>query len=114
MELTFIELPPFERFRTENLTDEEYRAFQNELLSNPEKGELIQGLQGLRKIRLTDSRRNKGKRGGIRAIYYYFVSLDRIYLITAYNKDKQTDLTEEQRKNLNKITDLIKQIEGKK
>ncbi|WP_236966819.1 hypothetical protein [Mannheimia varigena] len=38
MNLTFIELPPFERFRDENLTDEDYRVFQNELLDNPEKG----------------------------------------------------------------------------
>lgn len=110
MNLTFIELPPFERFRSESLTDEEYRAFQNELLENPEKGDLIQGLNGLRKIRLADSKRNKGKRGGIRAIYYYFVSRDQIYLVTAYGKDKQEDLSTEQRKTLSAIIDLVKAL----
>lgn len=110
MNLTFIELPPFERFRSESLTDEEYRAFQNELLENPEKGDLIQGLNGLRKIRLADSKRNKGKRGGIRAIYYYFVSHDQIYLVTAYGKDKQEDLSTEQRKTLSAIIDLVKAL----
>lgn len=110
MNLTFIELPPFERFRDENLTDEDYRAFQNELLDNPEKGDLIQGLNGLRKIRMSDSKRNKGKRGGIRAIYYYFISRDQIYLVTAYGKDRQEDLTTEQRKSLSSIIDLIKTL----
>ncbi|AHG76309.1 Toxin HigB-2 [Mannheimia varigena USDA-ARS-USMARC-1296] len=110
MNLTFIELPPFERFRDENLTDEDYRAFQNELLDNPETGDLIQGLNGLRKIRLADSKRNKGKRGGIRAIYYYFISRDQVYLVTAYGKDKQEDLTTEQRKSLSAIIDLIKTL----
>ncbi|MEG9487036.1 toxin [Mannheimia indoligenes] len=110
MNLNFIELPPFERFRDENLTDEDYRAFQNELLDNPEKGDLIQGLNGLRKIRMSDSKRNKGKRGGIRAIYYYFISRDQIYLVSAYGKDRQEDLTTEQRKSLSSIIDLIKTL----
>lgn len=110
LNLTFIELPPFQRFRDENLTDEEYRGFQNELLSHPEKGDLIQGLNGLRKIRLADNKRNKGKRGGIRVIYYYFVSKEQIYLVTAYGKDKQEDLTTEQRKSLSAIIDFVKAL----
>lgn len=65
---------------------------------------------GLRKIRLADSKRNKGKRGGIRAIYYYFISREQIYLVTAYGKDKQEDLTNEQRKSLSAIIDLIKTL----
>lgn len=110
MKLTFIELPPFERFRTENLSDDDYRAFQNELLENPEKGDLIQGLGGLRKIRIADKFRQKGKRGGIRAIYYYYVSREQIYLLAAYGKDQQQDLNETQRKNLLVILERIKQL----
>ncbi|WP_236966818.1 hypothetical protein [Mannheimia varigena] len=64
----------------------------------------------MRKIRLIDTKRNKGKRGGIRAIYYYFISRDQIYLVTAYGKDKQADLTTEQRKSLSAIIDLIKNL----
>ena len=69
MNLTFIELTPFAKYRAEFMDDEEYRVFQNELLENPEKGDVIKGLNGLRKIRIADSTRNKGKRGGARAIY---------------------------------------------
>ncbi|MDH2998963.1 toxin [Pasteurellaceae bacterium LFhippo2] len=108
MNLAFIELPPFERFRDAHLSDEEYKAFQYELLDNPTKGDLIQGLGGLRKVRLADSQRNKGKRGGIRVIYYYFLDKDHIYLVTAYGKDKQEDLNSEQRKVLNLILERIK------
>ena len=110
MNLTFIELPPFERFRAEHLSDDEYRAFQEALLKNPEQGDLMQGLGGLRKVRVSDSKRHKGKRGGIRVIYYYFVRRDRIYLVAAYGKDKQTDLTNEQRKNLTAVIEYIKTL----
>lgn len=105
MNLTFIELPPFERFRTERLSDEAYRTFQNELLQNPEKGELIQHTHGLRKIRLPLE--NKGKQGGARAIYYYIVHHSRILLITAYSKNRKEDLTREHYKIL---TDLVAEI----
>lgn len=108
MNLTFIELPPFERFRTEHLTDEEYRSFQNELLENPEKGEVIQGLKGLRKIRIADNKRNKGKRGGTRVIYYYFQTKSQLFLIMAYGKNEQTDITPEQHKALVTIIERIK------
>lgn len=67
MKLTFIELPPFERYRKEYLSDDEYRTFQNELLENPRKGDVIQGTNGLRKIRISLAQR--GKRGGARAVY---------------------------------------------
>lgn len=108
MNLSFIELPPFERFRAENLTDEEYRSLQNELLENPEKGDVIQGLKGLRKIRIADSKRNKGKRGGARVVYYYFQTASQIFLIMAYGKNEQTDLTQEQQKSLIAIIERIK------
>lgn len=55
MNLTFIELTPFAKYRAEFMDDEEYRVFQNELLENPEKGDVIKGLNGLRKIRIADS-----------------------------------------------------------
>ncbi|VEI48169.1 toxin HigB-2 [Actinobacillus equuli] len=74
MKLVFVELPPFERYRQKHLSDEEYRHFQNELLENPNKGDLIQGTNGLRKIRIADMQRNKGKRGGARVIYYHIVN----------------------------------------
>lgn len=108
MKLTFLELPPFERFRAEYLTDEEYRTLQNELLQNPEKGDLMQGMAGLRKIRVSSEKSNKGKRSGYRVIYYYFLNESQIFFISAYSKNQQTDLTNEQRKAFLAIVERIK------
>lgn len=111
MNLVFIELLAFSKYRAEFLTDEEYRALQNELLANPEKGDMIQGLNGLRKLRIADDFRHKGKRGGVRVIYYYFSHRSKIYFFTAYGKNKQTDLSNEQKQVLKLFAEKIKQYE---
>ncbi|MGL4427459.1 MAG: addiction module toxin RelE [Silvania sp.] len=61
MEAIFIELPAFERYRAEYLSDGAYREFQNVLLANPTAGDVIRDSGGLRKIRFVDERRGKGK-----------------------------------------------------
>lgn len=111
MNLVFIELLAFSKYRAEFLTDDEYRALQNELLSNPEKGDIIQGVNGLRKLRIADNFRNKGKRGGARVIYYYFSHRSKIYFFTAYGKNKQTDLSNEQKQILKLLAEQIKKYE---
>jgi hypothetical protein len=65
MQATFVELPPFERARRNYLDDEAYRLLQCELMENPTAGAVIEGTGGLRKLRQTDPRRGKGKRGGL-------------------------------------------------
>ena len=64
----FVELPAFARHRGDYLDDEGYRALQNELLRNPEAGDVIKDTGGLRKMRFADPRRGKGKRGGLRVV----------------------------------------------
>lgn len=108
MNLTFIETSLFSKFRVEHIDDETFRKIQNELLENPEKGDLVQGLHGVRKVRLPDNRRNKGKRGGIRAMYLYLAMKSHIYFLFAYGKDVQEDLNSEQRKAVNMLLELIK------
>ena len=108
MKAVFIELPPFERFRAANLTDAEYRAFQNELMDNPDKGDVIQGTGGLRKMRL--AAQGRGKRGGFRVIYYWQDSLNRCWLFTGYGKNRQDDLSNEQRRELASVLERIKHL----
>ena len=100
MKASFIELPPFERHRQSYLDDDAYKALQAELLKNPDGGDVIAGTGGLRKIRFADPRRGKGKRGGLRVIYYWRVSADQFWLFTLYDKDESLDLNAEQRKTL--------------
>ena len=106
MKATFIELPPFERHRKDHLTDESFRSFQQMLMENPEAGDVIEGTGGLRKIRFADEKRGKGKRGGLRVIYYWWLGGKQFWLFTIYNKDEMDDLTAAQRKILK---DLLKQ-----
>ena len=71
MQAAFVELPPFERTRKEYLDDEAYRTLQLALMENPTAGAVFEGTGGLRKLRQADPRRGKGKRGGLRVIYYW-------------------------------------------
>ena len=94
----FVESSLFEKYRSDYLSDEEYRELQNELLSNSKKGDVIQATGGLRKIRAAS--KNKGKRGGARVIYFYLPSFKRFYLLTIYAKNEVTDLTPQEKKQL--------------
>lgn len=106
MQATFVELPPFQRHRQDYLDDEAFRAFQQMLLENPEAGDVIEGTGGLRKVRFADRKRGKGKRGGLRVIYYWWLSGEQFWLFTVYNKDEMDDLSTAQRRILK---DLLKQ-----
>jgi hypothetical protein len=70
---------------------------------HPDAGKIISGSGGLRKIRWSIS--GHGKRGGIRVIYYWFASLDRILMLFVYSKNEQDDLTPKQLKMLKKIVE---------
>lgn len=97
MDAIFIELPAFARHREAYLNDDDYKAFQQMMLKNPESGDVIQGTGGLRKVRFEDKIRQKGKRGGLRVIYYWRASETQFWLFTIYNKDELDNLTAKQR-----------------
>lgn len=71
MKAVFIESTGFTEWVTKHLPDETYDKLQQELMNNPHKGTVMQGCGGLRKIRIEDPKRGKGKRGGSRVIYLY-------------------------------------------
>jgi mRNA-degrading endonuclease RelE of RelBE toxin-antitoxin system len=96
--MLFVETPLFTKLILELLPDESYRLLQQTLVLRPEAGDLIQGGRGLRKIRWSIP--GRGKRGGLRIIYYWDVPADRIYMLLVYLKNKQEDLTSAQLKML--------------
>lgn len=91
----------FTELVNEYLDDEEYRKFQNYLTKNPSVRDLIQGTGGLRKIRW--GLENKGKRSGVRIIYYWQKSEDQIYLMTIYAKNELKDLSTSEKNILKKM-----------
>ena len=100
MEAVFVELPAFERHRADYLDDAALRGLQLALMDDPEAGDVIQGTGGLRKLRFADARRGKGKRGGLRVIYYWWIAGRQFWLYTLYDKHELADLTAKQRKAL--------------
>jgi hypothetical protein len=98
--MEFVEAPAFSRHLPTYLSDDEYKDLQARLGANPELGDLMPGTGGFRKMRWADARRGKGRRGGLRVIYYHFLSDDQIWLMTLYDKNEAADLTATEKKEL--------------
>lgn len=85
------------------LNDETFRSLQEAMMRNPEAGDVIEGTGGLRKLRHGDMRRGKGKRGGLRVIYYWWDGHSQFWLFTLYDKDEMDDLSSDQKKVLKRM-----------
>jgi hypothetical protein len=101
--LEFLETELFTRSITALLSDEEYAELQGAMAVDPEAGDLIKGTGGLRKLRWSQARRGKGKRGGVRVVYYWYVTGSLIYMLLAYSKDERDDLNAGQKKLLARL-----------
>jgi hypothetical protein len=101
--MVIIETPIFTRRIQSILADDEYRLLQAHLIRKPDAGKIIPGSGGLRKLRWSAS--GHGKRGGIRVIYYWFVSPEVVLMLFAYPKNERDDLTPDQLKQLKKIVE---------
>lgn len=98
--MEFIEAPLFARLLSEYLDDDDYREIQLQLVEDPEAGDLLPGTGGFRNLRWRDRRRGKGKRGGLRIIYHYFMADSQIWFMTLYGKDEVDDLSSNEKRLL--------------
>lgn len=103
--IEFIETPTFTRQIKELATDDELMALQHELIADPERGVLIKGTGGLRKVRMGLGAR--GKSGGMRVIYF-LATRELIYLILAYPKNQKDNLTASEKAQLKVLTHQLK------
>lgn len=102
--MLFIEAPLFSRLLGEYLSDDEYAALQWALTQRPEAGAVIPGSGGIRKLRWAGS--GRGKRGGLRVIYYWKTRAGEIWLLTLYAKNEAADIP------LNVLRQLQQEIES--
>jgi hypothetical protein len=79
-----------------NATKSEVGALEAMIAQNPLAGNVIPGLQGIRKIRFAFG--GRGKRGGGRAIYFLQVSEELVIMLNAYSKNERDDLTSDQKR----------------
>jgi hypothetical protein len=96
--VVFVETPTFTRRVLSLLDDESYADLQWHLAKRPDAGAIIRGSGGMRKIRWAAS--GRGKRGGARVIYYWWVGKSQISMLFLYAKNEQDDLSNDQLKLL--------------
>ena len=101
--MEFFETPIFTKLISKLITDEEYHLLQLQLSIRPESGDMIKGSGGIRKLRWAES--GRGKRGGIRVIYFFYNHDDQIYMLYAYPKNERDDLSKDQLKLLKKLVE---------
>lgn len=105
---TFIEVPIFtKRWKEIGLGDDELKLLQIMLLKNPESGKIMEGTGGIRKVRFPLE--NRGKSGSVRVCYTDFAEYEVIYLITAFEKKEQENLTMEEKNAIKKLVKALKE-----
>ena len=101
--MTFYETDIFTEQIVDLIDDESYAELQSTLIANPDAGDLMPRSRGLRKVRWKAP--GRGKRGGIRVIYY-LVHREEIFMLYAYAKNDREDITPDQTRRLRELVDL--------
>lgn len=107
--LNFVQLDPFPRaWKRLGLGDDALRGLEIAIMTNPAEAPVIRGTGGLRKLRFSPEGWQVGKSGALRVCYAYFQEFGLVALVTAYEKSRQDNLTDQER---NVIRDLLREIE---
>ena len=102
----------YERAIRKLLSEEARKEMETSVAAAPDAAPVIRGTGGLRKLRWTGS--GRGKRGGIRVIYFWHCDPETIYMLTAYAKGKQDDITAMDKKTFSRLISTIKQARRKR
>ncbi|OGO93542.1 MAG: hypothetical protein A3F10_05825 [Coxiella sp. RIFCSPHIGHO2_12_FULL_42_15] len=103
MDTLFIKTTPaFDRVAKKLFTTDVLEELYDYLSEHPEKGDIIAGTGGVRKLRWKTGRNNKGKSGGVRVLYHYSKDI-LIILITAYSKTDKENITQAERNELKQL-----------
>ena len=110
MTRTFIETSSLKRFIDDRGIggDSLLREIQASIMEDPERGALIPGTGGTRKLRVADESRGKGKRGGFRVIYFDLADREKTYLLLIYQKGRQDNLSQDEKEEIRNLVRVLK------
>lgn len=103
--LTIAEVPEYIRRAERLLTEAERREILDHLAANPKAGDIMEGTDGVRKLRW--GRQSRGKSGGVRVVYYFHSDLMPLYLLTVFSKNERANLSKAER---NELAGLVKML----
>lgn len=111
---TFIETQIFKSLIDQHNDKNLESNIKKDILENPTRGDIVTGTGGIRKFRVADHYRSKGKRGGFRVLYLDLPTVERTYLLFLYTKDELENISSNQKVQLRKIVEGIKHEHEKK
>ena len=109
MRMTFIESPGFTQRVSRMLDDAALSDLQHLLMADPQRGSVMTGCGGLRKIRVGNPARQKGKRGGCRVVYLHVPDVSWLYLLDIYSKNEKDDLSTAEKAILKRLANEYKE-----
>lgn len=110
----FVEVPGFTKRIDKLASLDVLFALQNELVRNPERGDMIAGCAGARKARIGEKSSSRGKSGGFRYVYVYVEIAGTIYLIHFFDKHEKANLSKAERNELGTLVRELKRLHGEK
>jgi len=108
MTIRFVETTEFSKWQPRFLPGDAYGRLQRELVADPEKGDVMRGCGGLRKLRIADPKRQKGKRGGARVIYLHIPEVRQFLMLDVYGKGEKEDLSPADKRQLRQLAQEYK------
>lgn len=98
MRFSLIQLRAFEtKWRRAGLGDEDLQALEQAIVARPERGDVVRGAGGLRKVRFAPPSSRRGKTGATRVCYVAYPEYGLVYLVTFFEKKEQANLTPAER-----------------
>lgn len=108
--ITIAETHSFQKKSQKILDEDELDRLKNFLSNNPQSGEIIPGLRGIRKMRWQVD--HKGKSGGVRIIYLFYNASMPVFLLNIYKKSEKSDMSSKEKKILNSMVDELVSVYG--
>ena len=106
--MLFVESSRFSRDFSREGSEEDLRLIQMALLKDPDRGTLIPGTSGLRKLRWRSPRQQRGKRGGLRLLYLHLPNAECLHLLHCFAKNEKEDLTPDERRTVRRLVEQLK------